>query len=142
MEVSEVRRRLRAAIEEARRRAGERRTRADEASRAWERRLPDVVVPAFQAVQSALGGEGYRFTVSTPGESARLSPERSAQDFVEIALDAARDEPAVVIRSTRGRGRHTVSAERIVRESGAIDGLTQDEVVAALLDELIPFIER
>ncbi|HYT76539.1 MAG TPA: hypothetical protein VEL79_17410 [Vicinamibacterales bacterium] len=142
MEVSDVRRRLRGAIEEARRHAADRRTRTDEATRAWRQLLPDVIVPAFQVTQSALTGEGHRFTVSTPGETARLTPERSAHDFVEMALDTARDVPAVMIRSTRGRGRHTVSAERIVREGGAIAALTEEDAVGALLEELIPLIER
>ena len=142
MEVSDVRRRLRAAIEEARRRSAERRTRSDEASRAWQTLLTDVVVPAFHLMQSALVGESRRFTVSTPGESARLSLEHSAQDFVELSLDTARDVPAVLIRSTRGRGRHTIATERVVRENEAIATLTQEDVVAAVLEELIPFIER
>src|SRR6059058_2777295 len=78
MEVSDVRRRLRGAIEEARRRSADRRARADEASRAWERVLPEVAVPAFHTMASALTGEGYRFKVATPGEAVRLSLERSA----------------------------------------------------------------
>jgi hypothetical protein len=142
MEVSAVRRRIRGAIEEARRRAAERRTRTDEATRAWQQLFPDVIAPAFAVVQSALAGEGHRFTVSTPGDTARLSPDGSSQDFVEMALETAREMPAAMIRSTRGRGRHVVSAERIVREGGAIATLTQEDVVTALLDEIIGLIER
>ena len=63
MEVSDVRRRLRGAIDEARRRATERRDRKDAASRVWERLLPDVAVPAFHLMASALTGEGLRFKV-------------------------------------------------------------------------------
>src|SRR5262252_5820919 len=99
MEPSDVRRRLRSAIEQAKRRAADRRGVADEASRVWAERLPGAVVPGFQAVLNALGGEGYKFSLSTPGETARLSPERSSAEFVEIALDTNRELPAVVVRS-------------------------------------------
>jgi len=142
MEVSDVRRRLRGAIEDARRRTAERRARVDAASRAWGQVLPSVVIPAFHALQSALTGESHRFKVSTPGEAARLTPERSTAEFIEIALDTERDLPAVMIRSLRGRGRRTVSAERIVREGDAIPQLTQEEIVTAVLEELVPLIER
>src|SRR3954470_17292166 len=67
MEVSDVRRRLRGAIEEAKRRAAERRGRVDEASRAWADVLTATVEPAFHTLASALSGEGHRFKVLTPG---------------------------------------------------------------------------
>ncbi len=142
MEVSDVRRRLRAALEEARRRAAERRGRRDEATRAWERLLPEVAVPAFHMLASALTGEGHRFTVVTPGAAVRLSPERSSAEFIELALDSERDDPALVLRSTRGRGRRTVSNERVLREGAAFAGLGEEDIITALLEELIPFIER
>ena len=142
MEVSDVRRRLRAAIEEAKRRSSERRSRADEASRAWEEVLTTTAVPAFHSVASALAGEGHRFKVLTPGGSVRLSSERSAEEFIELALDTDREDPAVMVRSTRGRGRRIVSTERVVRDGRTVSGLTQEDVVGVLLDELVPFIER
>lgn len=142
MEVSEVRRGLRAAIEEARRRSAERRGRADEASRAWERVLPEIAVPTFQTIASALTAEGHRFKVLTPGETVRLTSERSAEEFLELSLDTQREEPALMLRSMRGRGRRMISAERVVREGQPIAALTQDDLVPVLLEELIPFIER
>jgi hypothetical protein len=142
METSDVRRRLRAAIDQARRRAADRRAISDEASRVWAERLPDAVVPAFQAVLNVLSGDGYKFSLSTPGETARLSPERSSAEFVEIALDTSRDLPAVVVRSTRGRGSRTVESERVVAEGPEIAGLTQDVVVGIVIEEIVPFIER
>jgi hypothetical protein len=72
----------------------------------------------------------------------RLSLERSAEEFIELALDTSRDDPALMIRSTRGRGRRMVSSERVARDGGSIATLTQEDVVAVLLDELVPFIER
>jgi hypothetical protein len=141
MEVSDVRRRLRAAIEEARRHAAERRVRRDEASRDWERVLVEVAVPAFQMMASALTGEGHRFQVVTPGQAVRLGTERG-EEFIELALDNDRDEPALMLRSTRGRGRRIVSSERVLREAGAIASVTDEDIIAALLHELVPFVER
>jgi hypothetical protein len=142
MEVSDLRRRLRSAIDDAKKRSVERRTRVDEARRAWERLLPEVAVPTFHTMAGALTAEGHRFKVFTPGEAVRLSLERSAEEFVELSLDTDRDEPALLLRSTRGRGRRIVSTERIVGEGAQIAGVTQEDLVAAMLEELIPFIER
>jgi hypothetical protein len=142
METSDVRRRIRAAIEAARVRAAERRTRTDEATRAYDQFLAAIAVPAFHTVANALVGEGHRFKVSTPGRAARLSPERAAEDFIELSLDTERDVPAVVILTSRGRGRRMLSTERILREDPGIAGLTEEDVVATLLEELLPFIER
>jgi hypothetical protein len=142
MEVSDVRRQLRGAIEEARRRSAERRVRTDEASRAWEQILAGIAVPVFQTIASALAAEGHRFNVLTPGETVRLSRERSAEEFVELALDTQREEPALLLRSTRGRGRRMLSSERIVREGAAIAAVTDEDLVSALVQELVPIIER
>jgi hypothetical protein len=142
MEVSDVRRRLRSAIDDAKKRSAERRTRVDDARRAWERLLPEVAVPTFHTMAGALTAEGHRFKVFTPGEAVRLSLERSAEEFVELSLDTDRDEPALLLRSTRGRGRRIVSTERIVAEGAQIAGVTQEDLVAAMMEELIPFIER
>lgn len=142
MEVSDVRRRIRTAIEAARVRSAERRSRSDDASRAYDSFLDGIAVPAFHAVANALTGEGHRFNVSTPGRTVRLSPERSQEDFIELALDTERERPAVVLRSSRGRGRRMVSSERALREDLPIGELAEEDVVAAVIDEVIPFIER
>lgn len=142
METSDVRRRLRGAIDQAKRRAADRRGVADEAARVWSEKLPGTVVPAFQAVLNALSGEGHKFSLSTPGETARLSPERSSAEFAEIALDTNRELPAVVVRSTRGRGSRTIESERVVAEGPEIAELTDDTVVGVVIEEIVPFIER
>jgi hypothetical protein len=142
MEVSDLRRRIRGAVEEARARAAARRARTDEATRAYEQFLETIGVPAFHAMGNALVGEGHRFKVTTPGQAVRLSSERSAEDFIELSLDTQRDVPAVVLLTQRGRGRRMVSAERIVREASGIAALTEEDVVAAVLEEILPFMER
>ena len=142
MEVSDVRRRLRTAIEEARRRAEERRARKDAESRAWEKTLQDVAIPAFHLLASALTAEGHRFKVVTPGTTVRLVPERGGEEFVELALDTDGDAPVVMIRSTQGRGRRTVTRERPLGARSAVDVLTDNDIIPAVLDELAPFLER
>jgi hypothetical protein len=94
MEVSDLRRRIRAAIEAARLRAADRRARTDGATRAYEQFLEAIGVPAFHTMANALVGEGHRFKVTTPGQAARLTSERSADDFIEMSLDTNRDVAA------------------------------------------------
>jgi hypothetical protein len=143
MEVSDVRRRLRAAIDEVKRESEQRRARNDEAVRTWERALEEVVVPAFHQLASALNAEGYRFKVVTPGTTARLVPERGGEEFVELALDTDGDEPVVMIRSTQGRGRRMVTRERPLSARSAADILTNNELaVTETIDELKHFLER
>jgi len=142
MEVSEVRRRLRAAIERARRQAAIRRERSDAASGDFERLLAERAVPVFQTLAAALVAERYRFEVFTPAGSVRLSAARSTEDFIELALDTSGDLPVVVIRTSRGRGRRHVSTERAVRSGSEIAGLTDEDVLGFVLDEIEPFVER
>jgi hypothetical protein len=142
MEVSEVRRRLRAAVEDARREAAERRVRTDAASRAYEEFLGQRAVPLFHQFAAALTGEGHLFKVFTPAASVRLASERSHEEFIELALDDASDPPTVVGRTSRGRGRRMISSERPVRDGIAIADLTEEDVLAFLLTEITSLIDR
>lgn len=142
MEVAEVRRRLRAAIEQARRQAAARRERMDRASRDYERFLAERAVPVFSTLAAALTAEGHRFSVYTPAESVRLSSERSATDFLELALDTSGDQPVLVVRTNRGRGRRQVTTERAVRHGSELAGLTDEDVLGFVLDDIEPFVER
>jgi hypothetical protein len=142
MEVSEVRQRIQRAIEDARRRVAERRTRIDDASKAYEQFLSVVAVPAFHKLSQALVGEGHRFKVQTPGQAVRLVPDRPTEDYIELAFDGERDAPGVVARTSRGRGRRTINTERAVAEDKPIADLTEEDVVAIVVEELLPFVER
>jgi hypothetical protein len=142
MEVSEVRRRLRAAVEEARHAAAERRVRTATAARDYEEFLSQRAVPIFHQLATALTGEGHLFKVFTPANSVRLASERSHEEFIELVLDDGSDVPTVVGRTSRGRGRRMISAERPIRENVAIADLTEDDVLSFLLQEIPPFIER
>ena len=140
MEVSDVRRRLRGAIEEAKRRGADRRARVDQASREYEQFLLAVAVPATHTLAQALIGEGHRFKVLTPGQAVRLAAEFSPDDYLEISLDTDGDVAAVKVHASRGRGRRSVEKERVL--SGRIGELTEENVISVLLEELIPLIER
>jgi hypothetical protein len=142
LEISEVRRRVRGAIESARRTAQERRVRNDRAAADYADFLRDRAVPAFQTVAAALVAEGQRFHVHTPAGSVRLAAEASAEDFIELTLDTTTDPPAVLARINRGRGRRLVTAERHLNDAAAVDQLTDEDVVSLLIAELPAFIER
>jgi hypothetical protein len=142
MEVAEVRRRVRAAIESARKAAQERRTRSDQSSREYETFLRDIAVPVFHVFASALVAEGHRFKVFTPAESVRLASESSHEDYIEIALDAAAEPPAVMGRINRGRGRRGVASERPIKNVESIAQLTDEDVLVFLASEIEPFVER
>ena len=142
MEIPEVRRRVRAAIEQARRDATERRERSDAAARAYAEFLGARAVPAFNQIAGALAGEGHRFKVFTPADSVRLSSERSSENFVELVLDTTDDPPVVMGRTNVGRGRRAVTRERPVRDRRPIADLTEDDVIEFLLGEIPPLVER
>jgi len=142
MEVSEIRRRLRAGIDAAKKDAQERRVRSDKAAHQYEVFLRDSAVPLFQTVASALVAEGHRFTIFTPANSVRLASESSGEDFIELVLDTTADPPVVVGRTSRGRGRRQIASERPVKDDVPIDQITEEDVLAFLLVELTPFLER
>lgn len=140
MEISEIRRRLRSAIDEARRDAAARRARSDAALRDYDTFLSAVAVPVVQQMASALSGEGHHFNVATPAGSVRLTAANSPEDYIEIALDTSEDPPEVVGRTSRGRGRRMITSERPVRDRTAVGELNEEDVLAFLLTEITPFV--
>ena len=89
MEVSEVRRQLRHAIDRAKARAQQKRHSAAEAERAYATFLDEIATPTARTLASALKAEGYPFTVSTPSGGLRLASDRGRDDYIELALDPA-----------------------------------------------------
>ena len=141
MEISEVKRHLSETIERAKRAAADRRTHVDEASREFDVLLEQVAIPLFRQVANVLKVQGYPFDVFTPGGSVRLMSEKNADDFIELTLDTTGDEPLVMGRSRRGRGRRVLESERAIAE-GPVRNLTEQQVLAFLLKELEPFVEK
>jgi hypothetical protein len=142
MDVPEVRRRLREAIVRARNEAQQRRTRVDAASRDYETFLADRAVPLFHTFASALVGEGLRFKVFTPAGSVRLASEGGGDDYIELTLDTTGDNPQVVGRTNRGRGRRLLSSERPVKDGSDVASLTEEDVLNFLVEEIGPFLVK
>jgi Arc/MetJ family transcription regulator len=142
IEVSEMRKRLRAAIDQSRRAAAARRAEVDQAAAAYETFLKNTAEPIVQMLANALRAEGYPFTVFTPRGGLRMASGRSAEDFIELALDTTARHPTVLLRVNRGRGRRVIQHERPIRGEERIDQLTEEDVIKALLEEIAPFVER
>ena len=142
MEVSEVRRRLRGAIDKARQGAAERRARNDAAAREYETFLAQRAVPIFHQVAAALTAEGHLFKVFTPASSVRLTSERSPEEFIDLVLDDTSDPPTVVGRTTRGRGRRMISSERALQGGAPVADLTEEDVLTFVLEEVVGLVER
>jgi len=141
METGDVRRRLQQTIERARRRAAERRARNDETTRAFDDFLDRVAVPLFKQIANVLKIEGYPFTVFTPSGSVRLMSDKSADDFIELALDTSDRDPRIMAHVSRSRGRRVVDEEQIVG-SGGPEALSEEDLLTFLLKALEPFVER
>ena len=139
METSAVKQKVFATMERAKRRAADRRARADETSRAYDVFLDRLAIPLFRQIASVLKAENYAFTVFTPGGSVRLMSERSPQDYIELILDTGGDETVVAGHSSRSRGGRVIESERPIGDPAT---LTEDEVLTFVLRELEPFVER
>jgi hypothetical protein len=141
-ETSELRRRLRTAIEQARSNAAARRARRDAAARDYQNFLSTIAVPIVQQFANVLSAEGHHFHVATPADSVRLTSAVASEDYIEIGLDPTTDPPEVVGRTSRGRGRRMISSERPVRDQTAIAELNEEDVLAFLLSEIVQFVSR
>ena len=142
LDVAEVRRRLVQKIESARQDAAARRQAADQATADYGPFLENVATPVFRHLVMALRAEGHLFRLFTPAGSVRMSSERSADDFVELALDPTRQPIEVVGRVSHGRGSRLITDERPIREGAAVADLTEEDVLRFLLASITPFVER
>jgi hypothetical protein len=141
METSIVRNRLRDTIERAKRSAAERRAAAEAAGRDYGEFLQEVAIPLFRQIANALRVAGYLFTVNTPAESVTLVSDRAANDFIELSLDTSGDEPHVVLRTSRSRGRKLFESERPVGK-GSIAAISDEVLLDVVLEELRPFVDK
>jgi hypothetical protein len=140
MDVGVVRKRLLLAIDAARREAAARRARVEASTRAYEQFLHEVAVPAFKAMATALRSEGLPFEVMTPSGGIRLVPDRNRDDGITLELDTTADPPMPLVSITRTRGSRVIQRERTVRELTPAEELTDEDVVAMLLEELTPWL--
>ena len=139
MEIADVKRRVVETIDRARRRAADRRARADAAAKSYEAFLTGTAVPIVRQIANVLRAEGYPFDVFTPAGGVRLASERGAGDYLELELDTTDDRPSVVGRVKRSRDRDIVESEQRIGDPLA---LGEEEVLAFVLKELETFVEK
>jgi len=139
-DVALVRKRVRAAIDAARRDHDQRRTRVADATRLYDAFLEASAAPAFRTVASALKGEGLGFEVMTPAGGVRLVSERHRDDAIAIELDTSTDPPRPMVTITRARGGRSLRSERAVKADTSLAELTEDDVIDMLVEELRPWL--
>ena len=115
--------------------AAERRSSGDTARQQFARLLDTTIVPLLKQTADILKAEGTLCRVHTPSDHAKLAFDRSAEDFVEIMLDAAMP-PHVIGRSSARKKGGTLVEDRIIGVGKDIDEITDEDVVAYLLPEL------
>jgi hypothetical protein len=142
MELSEVRRRVRQAIERARHEAEGRRAEADRAAASYETFRQTVAEPLFRQLATVLKAEGHPFELQTPAASVRLVSGRSGTGFIEVGLDTTLRPPAVVGRAGYGRGRDVFSVERPLVEGAAVADLTEEDVLTFVTEALGSLVQR
>jgi hypothetical protein len=135
-----VRKRVKAAIEAARRASATRRERATAASRDYEAFLEQRAVPAFRTVANVLRSEGIPFEVMTPSGGVRLVADRKRDDMIELELDTTLDPPHPLLSVVQSRGSRVLRTERLIKEGSPISDISEDDVLNVVIDELKPWL--
>jgi hypothetical protein len=137
MDVSDLRRRILRALDDARKEAAARRGTVDEARRAYAGFLESIAVPLLRQAAIILRAEGHHFTVETPAETARLAADGAPNTFLEFALRLDGPRPQVLLRVSLTRGRHgVILEEKDVGGSKPIAELSEDDVAGLLATEV------
>src|SRR5690606_16840026 len=139
MDISELRKRIVRAIEEAKREAAARRARLDEAVTAYDVFLNRIAIPMLKQTTTIVNASGGTFVVSTPAKTVRMSARQAPETYLEIALDRTGDEPEVVGRVSLARGRQGIIVdERPIAPGRPIEKLTEED----LADYLVKVVPR
>jgi hypothetical protein len=143
MDVSELRKRILHALDDARRDAEGRRQGRGDAEKHWERFLPAPAVPLFRQAATVLKAEGHLFSVHTPASSVRLVSDGSPETYLEVVLDSSEGSPRMVGRLSvsRGRGRQTLEEQPIATDKAVVD-VTEDDLARFLVTEVPKLIVR
>lgn len=139
-DVALVRKRVKTAIEQARRDQAERRGRVAEATRAYEGFLEGAAIPVFKMFANILKSEGLHFEVMTPAGGVRLQSERQRDDSIQLELDTTMDPPQPLVTITRVRGSRIAQSDRPLKGGTPLAQLTDDDVIEMLLAELRPWL--
>jgi NADPH:quinone reductase-like Zn-dependent oxidoreductase len=141
VEISEVRKRVKEAIEHAKRAMADRREIINEGTQEYQVFLDRLATPLFRQIANVLRAEGHLFSVATPSGSVRLISDRSGSDYIELSLDTTGRQAQVVVHASRSRGRRVIESELTLGD-GPIRDLTEEEVLTAVMKELEPIVER
>lgn len=136
MDVSELRKRILRALDEARKDATLRRTAVDEAARAYAEFLDQIAVPLLRQAATVLKSEGQLFTVHAPAGSARMVSSRAPETFLEVTMDTSGDRPQILGRVSVARGRQGRVEEQAIAPEKAISAITEDDVSQFLVREI------
>jgi hypothetical protein len=140
-DVAVVRKRVKTAIEQARRDQAERRERVAEAKNIYENFLQNSAVPIFKMLANVMKSEGnLNFEVMTPAGGVRLQSERNREDAISMELDTTADPPQPLVTITRMRGSRVTQSDRSIKGSNPLVQLTEDDVLEMLLEELRPWL--
>jgi hypothetical protein len=142
LELAQIRRRVQTRLADVKRAAATRRERAAAAERAYDTFLAEIATPVVNAVAQSLSAEGYAFRVSTPGRTVRMVSDRSSRTYLDLRLDTTGLSPQVVLEVGRERGSRVLADDRPVGSGAQIETLTEEDVLAALMDSLDDLIER
>jgi len=143
MDVSDLRKRILRALDDARKDAVARRHEVDEAGKAYDVFLEGIAVPLLRQAALVLNANGNSFSVHTPAGSARLVSDASGQTFVEFTLDTTGPMSQVIGRVSLTRGRQAlVVEERPVAAGKSVAALTEEDVSAFLVSEIPKLVLR
>jgi hypothetical protein len=143
MDVSDLRKRILRALDEARKDQSSRRSVVDQASQAYAAFLETYAVPLLKQAVQVLRAEKHAFTVNTPADGARLVSEASPNTFLEFALDTAGPAPQVIGRVSLAHGRQgRVVEERPIAPGKQVADVTEDDVAKFLVTEIPKLILR
>ena len=142
MDVSDLRKRILRALDDARKDASDRRVVVDEAARAYEKFLENIATPVMRQAAAVLKAEGHAFTIQTPRETVRLVADSAAQTFVELALDTSLARAAVIGRVSLARGRQSNLIEERPIADKPVAELTEEDLSAFLIAEIPKLIVR
>jgi hypothetical protein len=139
-DVAVIRKRVKTAIEQARRDQAERRERVAEAQKNYQVFLDTAAIPVFRMIANVLKSEGMNFEVMSPAGGVRLQSERNREDAINLELDTTADPPQPLVTITRVRGSRVTQKDRSIKGSNPLVHLTEDDVIEMLLEELRPWL--
>ena len=142
LELAQIRRRVQTRLADVKRAAAVRRERVAAADQAYDVLLSEIATPVMNAVAQSLSAEGYAFRVSTPGRTVRMVSDRSSRTYLELRLDTTGASPQVMLDVCRERGSRVLADEHPVGRGAQVDTLTEEDVLATVLESLDELLER